>query len=74
MTDVTLDHKPIRRLGTPSRRLTFEDAVQVWLIYWKGEFQNRIAARFDCNPARISEVLKGKLHPVGEQVARGLLH
>ena len=54
--------------------LTFEDAVQVWLIYWKGEFQNRIAARFDCNPARISEVLKGKLHPGSEQVARGLLH
>lgn len=74
MTELTLGDKRARRFGTPSRRLTFEDAVQVWLIYWKGEFQNRIAALFDCNPARISEVIKGKLHPGSEQVARGLLH
>lgn len=74
MTDITSDETPIRRRGTPSRRLTFEDAVQVWLIYWQGEFQNRIAARFDCNPARISEVIHGHLHPGSEDAARGRLH
>jgi plasmid maintenance system antidote protein VapI len=42
-------------------------------MYWAGEFQNRIAAAFDCNPARISEIIHGKRHPGSEQVARDLL-
>ena len=48
----------------PSRRLTFEDAVKVWVIsLTTREFQNRIAAEFDTNPGRINEVLKGSRHP-----------
>jgi hypothetical protein len=42
----------------PSYTLTFDDAVQIWLRFWDGEFQNRIAASFDVNPARVNEVLK----------------
>lgn len=42
----------------PSRALTFDDAIQIWLCHWTGEFQNRIAARFDVNPGRVNEVLK----------------
>lgn len=42
----------------PSRALTFDDAVQIWLCHWTGEFQNRIAARLDVNPGRVNEVLK----------------
>lgn len=42
----------------PSRVLTFDDAVQIWLCHWTGEFQNRIAARLDVNPGRVNEVLK----------------
>lgn len=42
----------------PSHALTLDDAVQIWLCHWTGEFQNRIAARFDVNPARVNEVLK----------------
>ncbi|SMD09665.1 hypothetical protein [Rhizobium sp. RU36D] len=42
----------------PSRVLTFDDAVQIWLRNWTGEFQNRIAASFDVNPGRVNEVLK----------------
>ncbi len=42
----------------PSPALTFDDAVQIWLCHWTGEFQNRIAARFDVNPGRVNEVLK----------------
>lgn len=54
----------------PSYRLTFEDAVQVWLRHWSGEFQNRIAADYDVNPGRVNEVIKGKLHPGSEAEAR----
>ncbi|MGE3832347.1 MAG: hypothetical protein AB7F76_15240 [Parvibaculaceae bacterium] len=46
----------------PSYVLTFDDAVEVWLRYWNGEFQNRIAAHFDTNPGRVNEVLKEKRH------------
>lgn len=53
----------------PSRRLSFEDAVTVWLRRWNGEFQNRIAASFDVNPGRINEVLKGRLHPESRAAA-----
>jgi len=42
----------------PSAVLTFDDAVQIWLWHWNGEFQNRIAARLDVNPGRVNEVLK----------------
>ena len=47
---------------TPSRRLSNEDAVAVWLLHWEGHFQNRIAAMFDVNPGRINEILKGHRH------------
>ncbi len=53
----------------PSRRLTFEDAVEIWIRHWSGEFQNRIAAHFDVNPGRVNEVLKGQRHPGSEGVA-----
>ena len=51
---------PIRR---PSYRLSFDDAVSIWLRHWRGEFQNRIAASFDVNPGRVNEVLKQRVHP-----------
>ena len=53
----------------PSYRLTFEDAVEVWIRYWAGEFQNRIVDHFDVNSARVNEVIKGTRHPGSEQVA-----
>lgn len=53
----------------PSYRLTFQDAVEVWMRHWAGEFQNRIAARFDVNPGRVNEVLKGTRHKGSEDVA-----
>jgi hypothetical protein len=46
----------------PSYKLTFEDAVSVWVRHWNGEFQNRIAASFDVNPGRVNEVLKERVH------------
>ncbi|MBO1019102.1 hypothetical protein IPV08_03855 [Methylobacterium sp. SD274] len=53
----------------PSRRLSPEDAIVVWLRHWSGEFQNRIAAFFDVNPGRVNEVLKGQLHPESRSAA-----
>ncbi|MBD8904183.1 hypothetical protein MBTS_18370 [Methylobacterium bullatum] len=53
----------------PSRRLSPEDAVQVWLRHWNGEFQNRIASDYDVNPGRVNDVLKGRLHPDTRVVA-----
>ena len=57
----------------PSYRLTFEDAVEVWIRHWAGEYQNRIAAYFDVNPGRVNEVLKGHKHPGSEQVAERMI-
>lgn len=43
-------------------RLSFEDAVNVWLRHWNGEFQHNIAASYAVNPGRINEVLKERTH------------
>lgn len=53
-----------------SNRLSLEDAVTVWLRHWAGEFQHRIAARYDVNPGRINDVLKGRMHPESRALAR----
>ena len=55
--------------GRPSRRLTQEDAVQVWFMLWDGWLQSRIAAYFDVNAGRISEVKTGKRQPNAYYVA-----
>jgi hypothetical protein len=54
----------------PSYRLTSADAVEVWRRYWAGEYQNRIAAFFDVNQGRISEIITGKAHCGSEAAAR----
>lgn len=54
---------------TPSRRLTFEDAVAIHRRIFNREFQNRIAADYDVNPGRIAEIKSGALHPGSLEVA-----
>jgi hypothetical protein len=54
---------------TSSYRLTFEDAVEIWRRFLAGEFQHRIAAAFDVNPGRISEVIKGHKFPGSREFA-----
>ena len=49
--------------------LTFDDAVQVWLRHWNGEFQHKIAASYGVNQGRVNEVLKERLHPGSKQTA-----
>jgi hypothetical protein len=43
-------------------RLTFDDAVDVWLRHWSGQYQHHIAAHYGVNAGRINEVLKEKKH------------
>jgi len=58
----------------PSHKLTFDDAVQTWLRVWSGEFQHRIAASFDVNPGRISEVIKERIHAGSQAIAKRLMN
>lgn len=43
-------------------RLTFDDAVNVWLSYWHGTYQHHIAGLYGVNPGRVNDVLKERLH------------
>ncbi|PHY12521.1 hypothetical protein CSW58_12035 [Caulobacter sp. B11] len=54
------------------RHLSFEEAVQVWLRFWSGEYQDRIAAYFDVNPGRVNEVVKERKHLGSRQAASAL--
>jgi len=55
-----------------SYRLTFDDAVDIWLRNWSGEYQHKIAAFYDVNPGRVNEVLKRRKHIGSEDSARNL--
>lgn len=63
----------ISNVRTPSHQLTFDEAVEVWLAFWRGEFKNRIAARYDVNVWRIYDVVQSKIHVGSESVARAQL-
>jgi hypothetical protein len=54
---------------TPSHKLTFNDAVEVWNYYALGHFPHRISAHFDTDPARIYDVLKELKHVGSRQKA-----
>lgn len=51
---------PSRGNRSPSRILTASDAAIIKARILLGEFLNRIAADFDVNPGRISEIKTGK--------------
>lgn len=53
----------------PPYQLTLDDAVDIWLRHWSGEYQHNIAASYGVNPGRVNDVLKGRKHPGSEQVA-----
>lgn len=54
----------------PRYQLTFDDAVNIWLRSWSGEYQHHIAASYSVNGGRVNEVLKGHRHPGSEERAR----
>jgi hypothetical protein len=46
----------------PAYQLTSDDAVEIWLRHFRGEYQHHIAAHFSVNPGRVSEILKERKH------------
>ena len=58
-----------RQVRRPGHKLTFEEAVQIHIMSWAGELQHRIAAFFDTNSGRVSEVMTGKRHPGSREEA-----
>ena len=65
MENEAMAHTP----NPSSYKLTFDDAVLIHTMIWNGELQSRIAAHFDVNGGRISEVNTGKLHPGSREEA-----
>lgn len=59
------DQNHMRR---PSRKLTSRDAEIIRQMIADGWLQSRIAAHFDVNPGRISEVNTGKTFPDNKEV------
>jgi len=55
----------------PSTQLSFKDAMRVHRMISDGWLQSRIAAFFDTNSGRISEINTGKRHPGSKQAALG---
>jgi hypothetical protein len=51
---------PARR---PSRKLSIEDAAMIKKMLREGAYQHQIAAVFETNSGRISEINTGKLFP-----------
>jgi hypothetical protein len=43
-------------------KFTFEEAVDVWLRHWAGQFQHEIAAAYVINSGRVSDVLNEVTH------------
>jgi predicted XRE-type DNA-binding protein len=46
-----------------SKRLSLQQAKDVWQLRSSGWLQHHIAAHFGVNQGRISEILNGKSHP-----------
>ncbi|MGX9117892.1 hypothetical protein ACWTU6_14595 [Mesorhizobium sp. BHbsci] len=53
----------------PTYKLTFDDAVEIWLRHSNGDYQHHIAADYWVNPGRINDVLKGRKHLGSEKIA-----
>ncbi|MBX9846667.1 MAG: hypothetical protein K2Z80_33150 [Xanthobacteraceae bacterium] len=49
-------------MGTNCGRLTFDDAVEVWLHHWTGRHQRSHRRALRRHAGRIDEVLKEKKH------------
>jgi hypothetical protein len=56
-------HMAPTELNGPTYRLTFDDAVEIWILVWDGVYKHRIAAHYNVNVARIYDVLNERLHP-----------
>jgi hypothetical protein len=51
-------------------QITLDDALDVWIRHWSGEYQHHIAASYGVNPGRVNDVIKGRKHPESEGIAK----
>ncbi|WOH67525.1 hypothetical protein [Bradyrhizobium sp. BWA-3-5] len=50
-------------------KFTDDEAVDVWLRYWSGQYQHQIAAAYEINARAVNHVLKEKTHLGSKQIA-----
>jgi transcriptional regulator with XRE-family HTH domain len=62
------------RANATSRHLTLNDAVEIWNRRSAGEAQHKIAAAYDVNQGRISEILSGRRFPAAKRLAQNAHH
>lgn len=58
------------RANATSRHLTLNDAIEIWHRRLRGETQHKIAAAFEVNQGRISEIVSGKRFPAPKRLAQ----
>lgn len=58
------------RASAVSRHLTLNDAIEICRRRLNGEAQHKIAAAYDVNQGRISEILSGKRFPAAKRLAQ----
>lgn len=50
-------------------KFTFDEAVDVWLRHWDGQYQHEIAAAYVINVRAVNHVLKERTHVGSKQTA-----
>jgi hypothetical protein len=50
-------------------KFTFDEAVDVWLRHWDGQYQHEIAAAYVINMRAVNHVLKERTHVGSKQAA-----
>jgi acyl-CoA thioesterase FadM len=58
-------------LTTPKTKFTFEEAIDVWLRHFSGQYQHQIAAAYVINVRAVNHVFKEKTHLGSKQIAEG---
>jgi hypothetical protein len=62
--------EPILQDNNPRKtKFAFDEAVDVWLRYWSGQYQHEIAAAYVINVRAVNHVLKTKTHIGSREVA-----
>lgn len=51
------------------KKLSIDDAVDIWLRHWAGQFQHDIAAAYGVNQGRVNDVLKERMYVGSKQIA-----
>jgi hypothetical protein len=56
-------------MTTPKTRFSLEEAVDVWMRHFSGQYQHQIAAAYVINVRAVNHVLKEKTHVGSKQIA-----